>query len=600
MKKLATLLITALLLSAMFHQDLILKHIFTPENRVTAPLQSSSVQLGDHYYYYILSMKSSDRLLANMNLKEENTFQSKNSGLENVFAGALLTAGVIDAFAKLLPLPWNIEVTISLVLQTSILFFCLLVFYKLINFRREVPILEYFMFGFLWALASYGVIRGIYIGSFSYIFTSNPFPGYPDFLRTVNPQLGWAAGILYISVLYKFYSTENTRHLPICIGMSLIMGFFSISITATMLLGLGLFGLVRLVQNKTLDYQLVIIGLSLLISFFSVYYLMIEFRATEKGLSLNTGSFNELSFKWHFLYLATVIPLIYLLFDSKTRWLLISLYTGALLIGLTCNSFELGSRIWLRGAGFITLSVLILITFRLLAWVNKPIRFNSGDKMKVATIVVPVACTYLIYLLMPLNQKDWHYNMQQSKAEVITWIKENTKPNSYVASEDLQDAYYLPIYTDVTPFVQLYDYSTVKHQTLLENYLLVMKVLKKETELLQRLSEFELSKRRDHLKYVLGSSSLRQDYEFYQTYAFFSGLLYYPYTSEFKNIFSNQDHKAKLLNQLKAIIETIDIARIQRVDYLIKLNDLSSNSIDGFEVVYSNSDFEILKSASIK
>ena len=595
MKKLATLFLTALLLSAMFHQDLLTKHILTPENRVTAPLQSSSVQLGDHYYYYILSKKSYERLLVNLNLRDDDTFQSQNSGLENVFAGALLTAGSVDTIAKLLPLPWNIEVTISLVLQTSLLFSFLLLLYKSVNSHRLVPVFELFIFGFVWAIASYGVIRGIYIGRISYIFTSNPFPGYPDFLRTVNPQLGWAAGVLYLSVLYKYYSTDKASSYPLCIGMSLIISYFSVSIAATMLLGLGLFGLIRLWQTKKLDHQLLIIGLCLFFSFCSVYYLMSEFRATEKGLSLNTGSFNELSLRWHFLYLAAFLPLIYLLFDLKTKWLMISLFTSAFLVGFVCDSVELGSRIWLRGAGFITLSILLLTVFKLFLLLIKAIHLNTGNQKRIAVALTSLGCVYLIYWLAPIDEKDWHYNMSQTKADVITWITNNTEPKSLIASEDLQDAYYLPIYTSATPFVQLYDYSTYDHETLLTNYLLVMKALGKEPTLIEQIGSFDLNKRREHLKYVLSSNDQPQDYVAYQTYAFYAGLLYYPYTSEFKQIFSTNEEKAQFVDEINTKMQQLDVAQLQQVNYLIKVKSEKRVSIEGFETVYSNRDFEILQ-----
>jgi len=585
----------SLCLGAILYQDLILQHYFAPEDKVAAPYQSSRTQLGDHYYYYILSRKAVVKFNPFAENRQEQPFFHENSGLENIYPGALLVAGLLDAIAKLAPINWNLKMVLSLVFQVGFLFATALMAYALLRRDKPVPWIELVIFGFLLAYFCRGVIYGAYGGALTYPFTTPAFY-YPDFLRLVNPQMTWAYFFVYLAALILYFENPGRKHYAFIIALSLLYGLFSIVLTATVILGLGLYGLSLLARERKIDIPLLGIGIALMASFLFARYQLDLFHQSAKGINLKTGDFIGIKFKYYYFFLLVFLPLIRKYLPPSTRSPLSWLYLAALLLGAVGESFHLGGRIWLRGSGIIVhfLVIYSIVEFARGAFADY---WDSVKTRSVTAIVVLTSLTVVVFYALGTKLDGWHGYIEKDKGDVIEWLRSNSSRDDVVLSADLEDAYLIPLYTNAQPYVQLFDYSPLNLEQLMRRYFRALDLSGKKQEYLVEIMKFEKQQRTDIHNQLRKGADKRLDYDLYQAHAFYSEVMYYPYNKEVEHIFSTPEENLEFDQRLVSIAADSSAEELGHIDFVIHQKKHVNKYPDGYRIRFENNLYAVLSPA---
>ena len=586
------LLAAAMLLGAMFHQDSVLKILLAPEGKVAAPLQSSRTQLGDHYYYFITMKGARAQFLPWLDAGRDDDFYRQASGLERVYSGALLLAGGIDALAQGLTPGWNTGLLVSLVVQLAALFAALLALYLVLRGERDIAWSELLLFAFAFAFFSRGVIYGIYSANFSYPFWAPAFY-HPDYLRLVNPQMSWTFAFCYLALLVSFYRSASSAVYLALLLLSLLAGVFSVAVCATLVLGLGFYGLYVLIVQRRIDWHLLGIGIALGLSFLYVRYQLHLFHLTDKGAALRTGEFLGLSLRYRFFVPLVVLPLVLIVLPKSARALLGSLYCAALVLGAIGDSFELGGRIWLRGAGVVVHLLLVYALFEGLrqVFVDPWARIRGSP---ITSIVIVAALTLVVYHGLGTRFDGWYGFVDEDKAEVIGWLHENTGRGDLVLSPDLEDAYLVPLYTQAEPYVQLFDYSALGYEQLVLRYLRVMDLVAQKETSVEMLSAYDQSQRQARIGSVRARGPQRFDYRAYQANAFYDAVLYYPYNRAVGDLFESDSTRRAFARELAGLAEKADAADIARPNYLVMPKKHVDYRPEGYKIRLENNLYQIL------
>lgn len=594
MNRIFIALIVALILACIFHQDVLLQHFTAPADKVAAPMQSSRTKFGDHYYYYILAKKAVLKLnpFVDDNAKQEQSFFYQNSGQENVYSGALLVAGLFDYIAHLLPIDWNMQTLIAFIFQTSFLFFSSLLVYIRLRDSKSVSWIELLIFGFLLAYYSRGVIYGVYAGSLTYPFTESPFY-YPDFLRLVNPQITWAFALFYLTFLLSFFKKSDYKIYFLLIILSLCFGIFSIPLTVTMILGVGLYGIAILCNERKIDYYLLGLGVALICSFLYVRYQMDLFYSTEKGQNLQTGSLTDFKIKIHYFYLLIFLPLIRKFLPLEAKSPLTWLYVASIILGSICDSFALGSRIWLRGSAIFFHVLIIYALFELCRMVLSKYwdKFCSSNVLQLAILSLIIT---IVYVSLKPSNTGWYGYIEKDKAEVIEWFRINASRKDVIASPNLEDAYYIPQYTNSQPYVQLFDFSPLSFQELMRHYFQTLDLFGAQDRYLEKILTLE----KKQLSLVSGQIESkpvqRVSYDDYQIYSFYAALIYYPYNKSIENIFLTPESNEEFHDRLMKVAAESKAANVGKIDFIIFEKNTGIHKPQGYLTRFENAQYEIL------
>lgn len=562
------------------------------------PIQSSRSPLGDEYYYNILSKKAPLRLETLWSSdRDPESFFSKNSGLEYVYSGALLVAGLLDHAAQAIPVTWPFKALLSFILQTSILMAAVMTVYMTFRRNDRFPWIELLFFSFIWCYFMSGFMYAAYVGNLSTFFTTQAISYFPDILRLVNPQMGWAHAFFYTALLTAWYNKPTKTKYSALVFMSLLFGVFSIPMTSMFIIGLGFFGLITLIKDKKLDLPLLGICIALLASFFYTHHQVQQLYLTEKGQDLMTGNFVGLKLKPHYFLLLVFLPLIRKQVPERAKSPLTWLYMAALLIGCINECFELGSRLWLRGTSAFAW---LLIAYSLTEWVRMKYQ-GPWDRLVAKPFVSPVialAVAIAAFVALDVKFNHWSGYVEREKAEVIEWLRDNTTREDIVLSADLEDAYFIPLYTKAQPYVQLFDYGVLTPAEAIIHYFQALDLIGLKDSYVSRITSYSRPEYTNDGISIVKKLDQRMPYDKYQTFAFYGVILYYPYTSSMRNIFSSEE-KTKAFNEKMVSMARNSKARdIEKFDYLILKKDTGMTAPTGYTLQFENALYQVMKPPS--
>lgn len=593
-----TTALIALFLGAIFQQGAFWQHVFAPEDRVMAPIQSSRSPLGDEYYYNILSKKAPLRL---ENLwssdQDPESFFSKNSGLEYVYSGALLVAGLLDQVAQTVPITWPFKTLLSFILQASMLMAAVMTVYMTFRRNNRLPWIELLLFSFVWCYFMSGFMYAAYVGNISTFFTAQAISYFPDILRLVNPQMGWAHAFFYTALLTTWHENPSRIKYIALIFTSLLSGVFSIPMTFMFIMGLGLFGFTTLIKEKKLDFPLLGIVIALLASFFYTYHQIQLSYLTEKGQNLMTGNFIGFKFKPHYFLLLVFLPLIRKQVPERAKSPLTWLYVAALLVGCINACFELGSRLWLRGTSAFAW---LLIAYSLTEWVRVKCQGPWG-RLVAKPFVPPVmalAVALMAFVALDVKFNHWSGYVEREKAEVIEWLRDNTTPKDIVLSADLEDAYFIPLYTKAQPYVQLFDYGVLTPTEAIIQYFQALDLVGLKDSYVSRITSYSRPRYTNDGISIVKKLDQRMPYDDYQTFAFYGVILYYPYTTSMRNIFASEENTKAFNEKMTLIAKNVKARDIQKIDYLILKKDTGMTAPTGYTLQFENALYQVMKPPS--
>lgn len=522
------LILIALLISVFLNQDRIIRSFWNDSNKHAVPIASSRTFLGDEYHYYVE---------ANDSLKIGLISKDKVYSTNNVLLGSLVTSGLINLLCQSLINTSDIAVLISLFLQTFILVLATIYIIKKIGGYEESK--QGFWLGF-WAfitliLTDYFIYNS-YEGA---VHFKNLLSYYPNILRVVNPQMGWAFGFLYLGILFAFSNAHTTFKFISLAILSLIFSFFSPSLCLTMLLAMSMMIIWYYLKNKSINYFYLICGLCLLISFLFNYIQLHHFQMSPKGVEIATGVIKNIVFRSHyFVFLILIIPIGYY-YKGEPFVILTSVLISSIMIGAFCETLYLGERLWIRGAGIYVWIICIVLISNF---------FKNMKYIQVYSAFGFLLLSLWTYFLLPHQFNNDYGYIKTEKWVLIDWINKNVAKNSIIMSEDLEFSYLLPIYTQSHPFIPLFSYSNLSAEETVKRYYYTLDTYRSRERVQKTLKDFDLQKSTQNLLLVTSGKEL-DDNSFIQN-AFFNYLVYYPFTKFSKLAFDSESESEKFFNTL--------------------------------------------------
>lgn len=595
MKYIWTITIAALFLGLALCQTPFWLHSQTPEGRVMAPLQSSRTQLGDEYYYYINSKKAFGHIEAAISgANREDSFATRNSGLDKVHAGSLVMAGLIDRFTQIIPVGWPFKMALSFIFQAAFLMASLMCAYIALRRDRDIHGIELLLFAFIWAFLSTGFIYGMYAGNPLMIFTKEALGYYPDVLRIVNPQMSWAYTFFYIALLVSYFKNPSRYKYAGLLGLSVFLAMFSIPLTGMMLLGLGFHGLHKLAKERKFDVPLFGIGVVLVSSFVYVAYQIHLFRLTEKGLELNSGGFSDIYLRPFYWILIVFVPLIFRYAPYAARIPLIWLFMSSMFIGLVSECFELGTRLWLRGTGAFAW---LIVAFTVTEWLRQKY-WDTWQKIRIKKYLPYLAAGVIAattFISLDIKFGRWTGYIEKDKAEIIDWLRGNTTADDVVLSADLEDSYLIPLYTSVEPYVQQFDYGVYPGDEIVIRYFNALKTLGLKDDYLARINAYTPQDSLRGIREIAAKPIDRMPYEEYQTYNFYNGIIYWPYVASSKDIFKDEQTKTAFDARIKGLSDKAVSLTTGQVDYAIDNKMARMPESEKWKTIFENETYRILR-----
>lgn len=598
MKRIWTTALVALFLGFIFQQGAFWQHIYAPQDRLMAPIQSSRTPLGDEYYYNILSKKAPLHLKKLWSSNQDpETFFHKNSGLEYAYGGALFVAGLLDHAAQAIPVTWPFKTFLSFVLQASILMASLMVVYSTFRKTNQLPWIELLLFSFFWCYFMSGFMYAAYVGNISTFYQTDAISYFPDILRLVNPQMGWAYTFFYTALLTSWYGEFKKGKYILLVLMSLLFGIFSIPLTAMFIIGFGLFGLVTLVKNKKLDWPLFGMVAALLASFFYTHHQIQLFYLTEKGQELMTGSFVGFRLKPHYFLLLVFLPLIRKKLPERTQSPFTWLYVAALSIGFINECFELGSRLWLRGTSAFAW---LLIAYSFTEWMRATCQ-GPWERLVAKRFIPPImalALAVAAFVALDVKFNYWSGYIEREKGEVIDWLREHATAKDVIVSADLEDTYFIPLYTKAQPYVQLFDYGVLPPKEVILHYFRALDLVGLKDSYVSNIMAYSESQYTNDGISIFKKLDRRMPYDNYQTFTFYGVILYYPYTASTRNIFVSDEKTKEFNKKMLSMAQDAKAHDIGKIDYLILKKDTGMKAPAGYQIQFENALYQVMSASS--
>lgn len=600
-KRLSFLFLVAVVISIFLQKDLVINRLSETQEKIAIPVQSSRTDVGDTYHYYILGKQFFNSVIN----QDENSSQIKDgseviSPIAKVYMGSLFLSGMITWVAELVTFTSRDAVLLSLILQGAFIIFAFT--YTLFTFVRVKDNANFFGVAPIVSFASAYLVNWFLVASYygRGWFSVKANVPYPELFRIVNPQMGWVYGLFFLCLLKQYLDGQSKKLFYLSLLIAGCMGLFSISLTAAFLSGIAVLGLLLFFREHKIYADLLLIIFMLSASFLGVNFLFSLFWDSAIGDELMTGKFVGISFKPHFLFFLLLIIPINKLFHDKSKFLLMALLTSSCLMGALCDSVELGSRLWIRGSSLIVWGIIwmVILEFgRTLFYYYKHSIYQRSYRYFLVgcrTLSLSIIMTLVVSLFYVKHNNQWRGYVEKDKWELLDWLNHELPQGAVVLSSNIEDSYFIPIYTKGRPFIPLYGTTGNNSETLLKKYAYMLDKYGKKPMYLQSIEKCSQNDVLEFLKIIYeGKRTQIYPYEDYQTRAFFHSLIYYPYNKRYNKIFENHDEKKRLVRLLQLSTQQFHHPQYILID---KQND-SMVKIEGRKL-YENRRFIVLKGGS--
>jgi hypothetical protein len=555
------LFIIAVFVSVIIQQDFLLRHFHSSPEKVAVAIASPRSELGDNYYY-LGAIRRTPQLFRNAAravIEPGGGPEKPEIEIGAVYLGALSVGYLLHSLSEALTPASRDAVQLTLILQTTLAVFAFLVaLLSLIRDRARLGLFGWFVVGLASAVFLTAFSISTYLGR-PYLHYHRLLY-YPEILRLVNPTLFWAWALFWLYFFLRFLEERTALQGVVVFMMALPAAFFGIGVTATLAGAMALFGLLDWIATKRFPMicaaLTAVLGVSLLLAF----WVLQLFHATSIGSDIQTGSYQKLEMRWHFLLLLLlVIPLARAIPGPPGRFMC-SLVVISALIGLVSDSFHLGDRLWLRGGAiFAWLAVVFLLT-RVVSNAGERLISSIGHEWKrlvrsfasisIRLVFVAAGVLFVNRSLAP-DMATWRGFIDRDKWELLTWIDRNTAPGAVIASSNIEDSYLLPLYTRADSYVALYAMTPRGVDVIVSRYFQVLAETRAREPTFENLLTVTDATISESYAEALASTTGPLEYNKYQRVAFYTGLLYYPFNRRFQGILAPGPERERFVEYLR-------------------------------------------------
>jgi hypothetical protein len=594
-------LFASLLVSAIFHSNLLARLAVDSPQKVGVPLASSRTDASDNYVYFDLIKQGLGACNTNTAAYPTAT-RIEGNPLACTYIGGVLVGNILWRLSHAITTSERAAISLLLILSTALLAMSLILAFGAVLDRR---------FGFASSLALAGTSLflldnfslSFYLRSLQLNFREvlNLEPG---FARLLNPSIFWSFGLLTLAcVLLAMRQRSRVLAALGCVAAA-ACATAGLAVTASLIGGLALFLALELLMRRQLDWRVLCVTAVLAIGTAYTLFEFSVFHKTRLGANMHHGEMVGFRANLYFLWL--LIPVIVGKIGTAGREqnvLMKCLLLSAATVGMFCDSVELGSRLWLRGSCIFAFlaSAAWLWNFgehyagarvgSLFPWRE---RWNSGLRSVFSAIAIAIILFGAMQIVRPFDLDKPRGFIDRDKYETLTWLDKHTPSNAVIASTSIEDSFLIVFYTQGKPYVPLYGLSILPQSELVKRYFSIVGEVEEGSAFFDKLSTITpkaLAAFNGEL-----TEGLKQpiDEAAYQSFAFYLMLLYYPYTTESRTIFSANAPTAGFLDWLRRMRDESH-QECARFDYLVIR--ASEHLIDGgrFETLYRNEDYAVLR-----
>lgn len=591
------LLLPALAVAVLLHSGPLARHFHDAPDRAALIMSGPRTDVGDNYYYFTMLRHASERLLPEAIRPEDpDGGDHRNiNAVADAYAAALYAGHVLYRMAAALT-----TTSREAVLLTSILHTCLLAI-GFVAFLATLLRGEGRSGWFLsFALAYVGLVFVDAFGNSAYFgrlyWAGNLLTYYSNPTRMVNPTLFWAAGLAAAVFVVRWLREEKTRDCVGAVALAGLTGLFSISVGATLLMALGLAIAFDMVSNRVFRRRLLAIALAAFAGLAWSYLQLRAYSSTPLGQELRHGEFLGLAPKWQFLFLLGLIPFVWRML-GKEKVFVAALVVAAMLVGMFCESFHLGSRLWLRGAVIYAWAIAVFVMANIaLGWLASGKAVSRGRQLFKAGAVV-LMVVFAFQAQRP-SLGSWQGFVEREKWEMLEWMDSHLPEGSVVASADVEDAFLLPIYTGAKPLYAMYGLTSRTRDEELRRYFYTMRLFGRDRQLLATALSLGQEDVLEYLKHVMGSVPGPYRNNAADAIIFLELVVYHSYVRDLSNALVDpvqHQYLEKLLNSRAEEASRLSYA----FDFAVVENGRVPPGFSGWVVAYGNDRYSILRNPQV-
>ncbi|OGB20915.1 MAG: hypothetical protein A3I66_20165 [Burkholderiales bacterium RIFCSPLOWO2_02_FULL_57_36] len=597
--QLAIFALAALIISVIFHSDMIRRMSVDTVEKIGMPLLGPRTDPGDNYHYYTYAKIG----LPTCGISAGEAGESAGNTVACTYPGALLVSHALYRIAAVFAPSLRFEPAWTLILHTALLAFALLTcLASILGSRLRMGASLATGGALLFVVGNFAL--SFYFG-YPYKYFQNIYAAEPDVIRIMNPTVFWSLGLLTLAALiHTIRSPSLTTRLAVVIG-ALLLGTASIAVAGTLLAGLALYLAIEWLAMKHLCRPALLCAGVLLLALSGMIWMFKIYWATGTGKAFNHGQFTGLKVNMAFLWLLLPVAIWRISPNGGAPdRLLKALLVASMMVGMLCTSVELGDRLWSRGAVIFALvccaawlwnlsKQVLMFGFRKLP----DFRF-AGSVSRVFNallcIVAPLLLLAALLIYRPWNPDTWRGYMEHDKFEALVWLSERTTKADAIASPDINDSYVIPFYTRASALVPVFALTSVSFQEGLRRYFHVLSLLANSGEYMSRILAAEDKDIQTHFAFFSSDIKTQYEYHKFQQVGFYESLIYYPYNGLFKNVLTDPQ-KRKEFVALMLSFHKQGIERTYQFTYLLIRNDEPLKQPEQFDIVFRNGSYTILQ-----
>lgn len=599
------LLIIAVFVSIIIQQDYLLRHFHSSPEKIGVPIASPREDLGDNYYYMV-ALKRAPELFSNAVAASFGSNEGSGEKAVEIgaaYIGALLVGHAFHTVSEAVTPTSRDAAQLTLVLQTaSTLLAFLWVLAGLLRPDERPRLFGWYVIGFvsaafLTAFSTSAYLGELYIGYSRLLY-------YPDLLRLINPTMFWAWALVLLFFLLRVLEARRPWDFATVFLLAVPAGFFGMGVTVTLAGAVGVYALAEWAIKKRFPLMPVALGAVLCGSLVLALYYLHLFHATPIGSDLQTGSFQGLKLRWHFLFLLLLVFPLKRALPGPRGDFMIALLATSVVIGLVCDSVHLGDRLWLRGSAVFVWLVVIFLTIKLVRYVAHGLQERGPSAWTrirglpgfaaAARVTFVAASVVFVYGALAPDMQKWRGFIDRDKWDILEWIDKHIASGQIIASPNIEDSYLVPIYTRARPLAALYGLTSRSVDEVVTRYFYSLIVAGVPEGFLEKLLTVTDQQIHDSYKEALTSTAGPVEYHKYQRIAFYTALLYYPFNQRFEGILKPGPAQESFRQYLRTLYSRAQVASF-RYDFVVLSNADGPSRTPGWVTVYRNATYSLFR-----
>lgn len=546
----STLLI-ALAVALLLHADSVARYFAAPPGKVGVLISGPRSDVGDNYYYFTMLRHAPERLSPKAKNGDPDGGDHRNvNAVTNAYAAALYAGYGIFRLASAITPSSREALLLTSILFSALLAAAMMTFIDTLGWKERVSP------ACLGILASMALIlvdafgNSLYLGRF--YWDNSLLTYYSNPTRLLNPTLFWAIGLLTAVFLVRHIRTRDPLDIAVAIALACLTGLFNLSMGGTLLLALALALAYETIVARVIDPRMTLVFLAAAAGLVWSYLQLRAYAMTPLGQDIRHGEYIGVAIRWQFLALLVMVPFVWRSL-GRERVFVAALVASATIVGLLCESVNLGSRLWLRGAVIFAWAVAVFLVVRMvssLAAVRLGVASSSVRWIRLGQFMAVPMLILLVFHLQRPDMAGWKGFVEADKWAMLHWADEHMRPGAIVASEDIEDSYLLTIYTKAKPLYAMYGLTNRTRDEELRRYFYTMRLFGKDRQALAYATSVDQADEIRYIRDVTGTIDHPDTGGKVDAIIFLELVLYFPYISDLSNCLADSGQHARLTDLL--------------------------------------------------